>query len=56
MTNSIFREGGPHKICRIGSDEYTMSISLPTDADGQISRDCLSQNCSPGYFKVKPWT
>lgn len=50
---SIFREGGPHKIKRIGSDQYQMSISLSPDADGRLARRCPSEECSPGYFKIK---
>ncbi len=33
-----------------------MSITLPKDADGRIDRECPCNNCSPGYFKVKPGT
>ena len=50
---NIFHEGGPHKIKRVGSDQYQMSISLPPDADGRLARSCSSEECSPGYFKVK---
>jgi len=50
---NIFREGGPHKIQRVGSNEYRMSINLPLDADGRLARSCSSEECSPGYFKVK---
>lgn len=56
MSNSIFKEGGPHKIKRIGVDKYQMNFSLPTDSDGRLARECPSGNCSPGYFKVKPGT
>src|SRR3990172_126881 len=56
MSESIFEEGGPHKIERIGSDEYQMSIFLPLDTDGRLARECPSESCSPGYFKVKPGT
>lgn len=51
--SNIFREGGPHKIKRVGSDQYQMSISLPPDADGRLARSCPSEECSPGYFKIK---
>lgn len=51
-----FREGGPHKIKRVGSDQYQMSVSLPPDSDGRSGRNCPSQDCSPGYFKVKVGT
>lgn len=53
MGNGIFKEGGPHKIKRIGQDEYTMSVPIPTDADGLVGRECPDTLCSPGYFKVK---
>lgn len=33
-----------------------MRISLPRDADGFLDRECTSNACSPGYFKVKPGT
>jgi uncharacterized Zn finger protein (UPF0148 family) len=53
MREGVFREGGQHKIVRTGSNEYTMSIQIPTDADGLIGRECPDSSCSPGYFKVK---
>jgi hypothetical protein len=53
MGNSIFKEGGPHKITRSGQDEYTMRVQIPTDADGLVGRECPDSSCSPGYFKVK---
>lgn len=56
MSESIFEEGGPHKIKRIDTDKYQMYVSLPLDADGRLARECSSENCSPGYFKVKPGT
>lgn len=56
MGNGIFKEGGPHKIKRSGQDEYTMSVRIPTDADGLVGRECPDSLCSPGYFKVKPGT
>ncbi len=33
-----------------------MRVSIPTDADGLIGRECPNTECSPGYFKVKPGT
>lgn len=33
-----------------------MTITIPADADGRIARKCPSDDCSPGYFKVKPGT
>lgn len=56
MTNKIFKEGGPHNIQRTGSDEYTMNVSIPKDADGRTARECPNEECSPGYFKVKGGT
>lgn len=54
--DSIFREGGPHKVRRIGRDQYEMRISIPTDSDGMTGHECPNAECSPGYFKVKPGT
>jgi hypothetical protein len=56
MRERLFREGGRYKVRRTGRSEYSMSIALPTDADGRIARVCPSQGCSPGYFKVTPGT
>lgn len=56
MGNSLFKEGGQHSIERTGQDEYTMSVPIPTDADGFLGRECPDAACSPGYFKVKPGT
>lgn len=56
MHEKLFREGGPYTVRRTGRDNYTMSIPLPTDAEGRIARSCPSETCSPGYFKVKPGT
>jgi len=53
MGSEIFKEGGPHNIKRSGQDEYTMSVRIPTDADGLVGRECPDSSCSPGYFKVK---
>lgn len=52
----IFRTGGPHNIQRTGRDTYTMTTSIPTDADSMFGRECPDETCSPGYFKVKPGT
>lgn len=54
--SGLFRPGGPHNIKRTGPDRYSMSITLPPDVDGMIARECPSDNCSPGYFKVKSGT
>ena len=56
MGDSIFREGGPHRITRTGTDQYSMSFALPTDSDGRTARECPQGGCEPGYFKVKPGT
>jgi hypothetical protein len=56
MSESIFREGGPHNVRRTGQNEYRMNISIPTDVDGLLGRECTNEDCSPGYFKVKPGT
>jgi hypothetical protein len=56
MRERLFREGGRYKVRQTGRSEYSMSIPLPTDADGRMARVCPSQACSPGYFKVTPGT
>jgi len=53
MRNNLFKEGGANSVKRTGPDEYTMSISIPSDEDGRRARECPNDNCSPGYFKVK---
>lgn len=53
MGDQIFREGGPHKIKRVGHDEYSMTVTIPKDEDGRVARECPNDECSPGYFKVK---
>jgi transcription elongation factor Elf1 len=56
MADSIFEEGGPHRIKHTGNDHFTMNISMPNDEDGMIGRECSSTDCQPAYFKVKPGT
>lgn len=56
MSNELFREGGPHKIRKTGPDEYMMNITLPSDSDGRLARECPVDTCSPGYFKVRSGT
>lgn len=56
MSDKLFKEGGPLKIKDIGNDQYSMNISLPTDEDGRMARECPNEECSPAYFKVKPGT
>ena len=53
MSNKLFKEGGPNKIKKTGSDEYTMNVTIPPDGDGRVARACLDDDCSPGYFKIK---
>lgn len=54
--SELFQSGGPLNAKRTGRETYSMSISIPKDADGMIARECPSQTCSPAYFKVKPGT
>src|SRR3989442_2006045 len=56
MTKSIFREGGPHNVRRTGKDTYRMQVRIPVDSDGLVGRECPDEDCSPGYFKIKPGT
>ncbi|PKN62611.1 MAG: hypothetical protein CVU57_23470 [Deltaproteobacteria bacterium HGW-Deltaproteobacteria-15] len=56
MRTRIFREGGPYGVKKTGPDQYTMSISIPSDEDGRTARECPNDDCSPGYFKVKGGT
>ena len=53
MRESLFREGGPYDVRRVGADQYSMQVPIPEDADGRIARECPQADCSPGYFKVK---
>ena len=56
MGDRIFREGGPHHIKRLRGDDYSMTVSIPTDSDGRMARECPNGECSPGFFKVTPGT
>lgn len=56
MGRGIFEEGGPHDIRRVGQDQYELSVKIPNDPDGRRARECPEEDCSPGYFKVKPGT
>jgi len=56
MSDSIFREGGPYSVRRKTGDQFAFNISIPTDEHGRIARQCPSDICSPGYFKVKSGT
>ena len=37
---SLFKEGGEHRIEYLGDDQYRMNISIPTDEDGRMAREC----------------
>jgi hypothetical protein len=54
--SELFREGGPFDIRKTGRDQFSLSVPIPKDADGRIDRECPCEECSPGYFKVKPGT
>ena len=54
--SELFEEGGPHKIQKVGPDQYQMSVTMPPDSDGMVARECKSLECSPSLFKVKPGT
>lgn len=56
MSDDLFQEGGPYNVHRSGKDEYRMSIPMPTDDQGMTGRECVSETCSPGFFKVKVGT
>lgn len=56
MSSELFRRGGPYNIQKTGRDQYSFNVSLPPDGDGRIARECLHEQCSPGYFKVKNGT
>ena len=56
MSSKLFKEGGPNQIKDLGDDQFQMSVSIPTDSDGRLARECTDETCSPGYFKVTPGT
>jgi len=56
MSSKLFKEGGPNRIRDMGNDRFQMSVSIPTDTDGRLARECANDSCSPGYFKVTPGT
>lgn len=41
---------------RLGNDQYQLSITIPTDRDGRVARECPNSLCSPAYFKITPGT
>jgi hypothetical protein len=54
MEIDVFQEGGEFQTKKLGNESYSMSITLPTDDDGRLARKCPNEDCSPGYFKVRP--
>jgi len=56
MDDELFDEVGPLHAKRIGQDKYVMHVELPPDESGMVGRECTDEDCSPGYFKVKPGT
>jgi hypothetical protein len=52
----LFRSGGPLDVRKTSADHYSLSVTLPPEPDGRISRACVSKECSPGAFKNKPGT
>lgn len=56
MDQDLFQEGGPYNVKKIGHAQYSLSIPVPTDQFGLSGRECPSEKCSPGYFKVKSGT
>lgn len=56
MGENLFDENGPLHPRRIGQDKYEMHIAIPPDESGMVGRECTNEDCSPGYFKVKPGT
>jgi hypothetical protein len=56
MSFELFQPGGPLKVQRTGSEQYSLTVSIPRDEDGRSARECPNQQCSPGYFKVTPGT
>lgn len=56
MSRELFKEGGELNATRIDQDQYRLTIKIPKGDDGRSARKCRADNCSPGYFKVKPGT
>lgn len=56
MSRELFKEGGELNATRIDQDQYRLTIRIPEGDDGRSARECPADNCSPGYFKVKPGT
>ena len=53
MGKDLLRPGGRYNIRRTGSDEYRMSLPMPTDEQGMTARECPEPDCAPGYFKIR---
>jgi len=52
----ILREGGPHNVRQVGTNQHELSVSLPKKVDGYLGRECPKEQCAPAYFQVKPGT
>ena len=38
----------------VGNENFLVKVSLPTDEDGLLGRECPDTECHPRYFKVRP--
>jgi hypothetical protein len=56
MSFELFQDGGPLQARKTGHDQYSLTVSIPKDADGRRAMECPNAECSPGYFKVTPGT
>lgn len=56
VSDELFQEGGPHRIKRTATGEFSMRIDLPVDDDKMLARECPGEDCAPAYFKVRPGT
>lgn len=45
---------GISKITKTGTNEEVWSVIIPVDTSGRLARECPVEDCSPGYFKIKP--
>lgn len=52
-SGSFIKQGGPHKIRKVGRDRYELSMGMLLDEHGRLARECSDENCSPGFFRVK---
>ena len=52
MGKDLLRPGRCYNVRRTASDEYTMSLPMPTDEQGMTARACPEPDCAPGYFKI----